>query len=115
MAFQSWYKIPISQTIGHKPGKLYPGVDECHNIVDVATEVNSDKLIPYFLTSCIKDLQSHRLPEKYWKFVSLIRNDLAQSLKDLKKGTQVDPNDYLDRICKNLKFENKAEFFFFHL
>ena len=85
-------------------------VDECHNIIDVATSVNSDKLIPFFLTSCIKDLQSHRLPEKYWKFVRLIRNDLAQSLKDLKKETRIDPNEYLGNICKSLKFKSKGEF-----
>ena len=85
-------------------------VDECHNIVNVATEVNSDKLIPYFLTSCIKDLQTHRLPEKYWKFARLIRNDLAQSLKDLKKETKVDPNEYLGNICKRLKIKSKNEF-----
>jgi len=86
-------------------------IDEAHNIIDVATEVNSDKLIPYFLTSCINDLQTHKLPEKYWKFVRLIKNDLAQKIKDLKKETRIDAREYLyNKICKPLKFKDKDEF-----
>ena len=88
-------------------------IDEAHNIIDVATEVNSDKLIPYFLTSCINDLQMYKLPEKYWKFVRLIRNDLAQKIKDLKQETKIEAKEYLDKVCKALKFTNKGEFIAF--
>lgn len=85
-------------------------IDECHNILDVATDVNSNKLIPYFLTTCIHDLQTYKLPEKYWKFVRLIKNDLAQKVKDLKKETKIDAKEYLSKICKALRFKDKDEF-----
>ncbi|MFW9824964.1 MAG: DEAD/DEAH box helicase, partial [Candidatus Thorarchaeota archaeon] len=37
-------------------------LDECHNIIDVATEVNSDRISPYSLRLCLKDLEMYRSP-----------------------------------------------------
>ena len=86
-------------------------VDECHNIIDIATEVNSDKLVPNFLTVCLNELRDYRLPDKYRQFVSFIKNHLNQKRKDLGIGDfEVNPNNFLSRIYKRLKLKNESEF-----
>ncbi len=86
-------------------------VDECHNIVNIATEVNSDKLVPNFLTVCLNELRSYRLPDKYRQFVSFIKSRLTQKRKDLGVGDfDVNPDELLSQIYKKLKLKNKSEF-----
>ena len=86
-------------------------VDECHNIVNIATEVNSGKLVPNFLTVCLNELRSYRLPQKYMHFVSYIKSILTQKRKDFGIGDfDVNPEELLCQIYKKLKLKNKSEF-----
>lgn len=85
-------------------------VDECHNIIDVATEVNSHKLIPYTLNLCLTDLYAYKLPEEYVRFVNSLKNHLAQKIRSLPVGdTKIDAKDFLEKICKKMNFHNTSE------
>ena len=48
-----------------KLNKIILVIDECHNIVDVATSVNSHKLIPSALTTCVSDMLALRMPDRF--------------------------------------------------
>jgi len=86
-------------------------IDECHNIVDVATEVNSDKLTPYFLKKCVDDLNVYRLPERYRQFVNFLKNHLNQKKIDIASGElAIDPEEFLTRLSKKLKLKNITQF-----
>ncbi|MFX0023555.1 MAG: DEAD/DEAH box helicase family protein, partial [Candidatus Hermodarchaeota archaeon] len=47
-------------------------IDECHNVVDMATKVKSHRLTLSFLKSCFQDLKKSVLPSQYSKFVSFL-------------------------------------------
>ena len=51
--------------LGAKLNKVILVIDECHNIVDVATSVNSYKLTPSALTTCVNDIQALKMPIKF--------------------------------------------------
>ena len=86
-------------------------IDECHNIIDVATQVNSEKLIPYFLTSCLNDMYDLRLSEKYVQFVNFLKNHLSQKIRDLRSGEYaINAAEFLSNLCKRLKLKNFSEF-----
>ena len=82
-------------------------LDECHNIIDIATEVNSDRLTPYSLKLCLKDLEMYRSPIIMQDFVKILLDHLNEKKLDLKLGEQeVDPNKYLKYIFEKLKFRD---------
>ena len=71
-------------------------VDEAHNIVDIATNVNSVKLTPGFLTNCVNTLQQSGVDEKYVQFARFLRNHLNQKKKDLSTGdTKIDAAKFI--------------------
>ncbi len=97
--------------LGVELNKCLVVVDECHNIIDVATEVNSSKLIPGFLTSCISDLITSGAHEKFRRFVDVLHNHLVQKRRDLALGeTEVDPSSFLRSLCKTLKLGSIKKF-----
>jgi len=94
-----------------KLSKIILVIDECHNIVDVATSVNSYKLTPSMLTTCISDIQSLKMPIKFRQFASYIKNQLNQKKRDSSQGEiEVLPDAVLDSILKRLKLKTKTAF-----
>jgi Rad3-related DNA helicase len=82
-------------------------LDECHNIIDLATEVNSERLTPYSLKLCLKDLEMYRSPDIMQDFVKLLLDNLNEKKHDLNIGDQeVDPNKYLKYIFEVLNFSD---------
>ncbi len=68
-------------------------IDECHNIIDVATEVNSLKITPYSLRLCLKDLEMYRSPILMQSFVKILLdqlNDKKNNLRVYEKAVQPD-------------------------
>ncbi len=55
-------------------------LDECHNVIDMATEINSDRITPYSLRICLKDLELFRSPSIMQKFVKILLNHLEKSM-----------------------------------
>ncbi|MFX1375474.1 MAG: helicase C-terminal domain-containing protein [Promethearchaeota archaeon] len=86
-------------------------LDECHNIIDVATEVNSVRLTPYSLRLCLKDLEIYRSPTKMQDFVSILLDHLNEKKKNANFGEEeIDPNLYLKFILEKLKCRDLNEF-----
>jgi DNA excision repair protein ERCC-2 len=86
-------------------------LDECHNIIDVATDVNSDRLTPYALRLCLKDLEMYRSPRTMQRFVRTLLDHLDEKKNGLKLGDQaLDPIKYLKFFFKELEIRDLNEF-----
>ncbi|MFW9783780.1 MAG: helicase C-terminal domain-containing protein [Candidatus Heimdallarchaeota archaeon] len=82
-------------------------LDECHNLIDVATEVNSEKLTPYSLRLCLKDLEMYRSPMIMQDLVKIVLDNLNKEKNGNRLGEKaVDPNVYLKKLIKNLGFKD---------
>lgn len=82
-------------------------LDECHNVIDVATDVNSDKISPYLLRLCLKDLEMYRSPILMQSFVKILL-DQFKNKKELLKVEEkpVKSGLYLELIYKKLGFKD---------
>ncbi len=86
-------------------------LDECHNIIDVATEVNSNRITPYSLRLCLKDLEMYRSPRSMQRFVSTLLDHFDEKKNKLYLGEQaLDPIQYLKLLFKELDFSDLNEF-----
>ncbi|MBY8989849.1 MAG: hypothetical protein KGD58_03765 [Candidatus Lokiarchaeota archaeon] len=86
-------------------------LDECHNVIDIATEVNSDRLTPYLLRLCLKDLEMYRAPNIMQEFTSLILDLLNDKKLNSNLGEEeLDPTKYLKYIIEKLNFRDLNEF-----
>jgi DNA excision repair protein ERCC-2 len=86
-------------------------LDECHNVIDIATEVNSDRLTPYSLKICLKDLEMYRSPMIMQDFVITLLDQLNEKKLNLKIGEQeVDPKKYLKMIFGKLNVRDLNSF-----
>ncbi|MFX1392299.1 MAG: helicase C-terminal domain-containing protein [Promethearchaeota archaeon] len=86
-------------------------IDECHNIIDVATEVNSERITPYSLKLCLKDLEMYQSPILMQSFVSILMEHLKnkkQTLRDEEKA--IAPHILLELLYKKLGFIDLNEF-----
>ena len=82
-------------------------LDECHNIIDVATDVNSDRLTPFSLRLCLKDLEMYRAPNNMQAFVKFLLDHLNEKRLNSNLGEEeLDPNKYLKYILEKLKFSD---------
>ena len=55
-------------------------IDECHNLIDVATEINSERISPYLLRLCLRDLELYSSPISLQNFVNLLLNHLEKKI-----------------------------------
>lgn len=86
-------------------------LDECHNVIDIATEVNSDRLTPYSLKLCLKDLEMYRSPIIMQDFVITLLDQLNEKKLNLIKGEQeIDPKTYLKNILEKLNIRDLNSF-----
>ena len=82
-------------------------LDECHNVIDVATEVNSKKITPYSLRLCLKDLEMYRSPILMQSFVNILLDHLNQKKKKLRVPEKaVNPENFLNGLLKKLGFHD---------
>jgi len=86
-------------------------IDECHNIIDVATEVNSQWISPYSLKICLRDLEMYNGPSKMQNFVNFMLNHLEKTKKNLSiQEKSIDPQKFLEKICLKLGFSDLNAF-----
>jgi len=85
-------------------------IDECHNVIDVATEVNSDRITPYTLRLCLKDLEIYRSPSIMQSFVKNLLNHLEKKRKNLISEKEIDAEKFLAQVYSSLRVENLNEF-----
>ena len=73
--------------------------DECHNLIDVATEVNSERIIPYHLANCITDLNYYKGQEIFKKLARSLQKTLNSQREKLKDGeTRIDSAYFLSNL-----------------
>jgi len=85
-------------------------IDECHNIIDVATDVNSERITPYSLRICLKDLEMYQSPILMQSFVNILYDHLNKKKEFLKTEEKVIvPDIFLEKIYKKLGFVDLNE------
>ncbi|MFX0049461.1 MAG: DEAD/DEAH box helicase family protein, partial [Candidatus Hermodarchaeota archaeon] len=86
-------------------------LDECHNVIDMATEVNSDRITPYLLRLCLKDLEIYRSPSIMQTFVKVLLNHLDKKKKNLNALEKaIDAEKLLTRLSSVMHFSNLNDF-----
>ncbi|TXT59156.1 MAG: ATP-dependent DNA helicase [Promethearchaeota archaeon] len=79
-------------------------IDECHNIIDVATEVNSKKLNPSFLTKTIEYMRESKFQDKFIRLPRLLRNYLEKKKRDNGAGEiPINPRELALKLAKALR------------
>ncbi|TXT58227.1 MAG: ATP-dependent DNA helicase [Promethearchaeota archaeon] len=86
-------------------------LDECHNIIDIATEVNSDRISPYSLKLCLKDLEIYDSPGKMQAFVNFLMRHLTDIKKNLRQNEkEINPISFLKLILERMGFDDLNSF-----
>lgn len=86
-------------------------IDECHNVIDVATEVNSQKITPYSLKLCLKDLEMYQAPMKMQAFANFLLDHLNNRKKTIKTEEKpINPALFLELVYKKLGFTDLTGF-----
>jgi len=89
-------------------------IDECHNILELSCEVNSNKLTPNLLTNCQSEIFTYGFPEIYTTFVSYLKNLLDYKKDKLIFGdtkiTRIKAKTILKNIYTKLKLRSIIEF-----
>ncbi len=86
-------------------------IDECHNLIDVATDLNSDRITPYLLRLCLRDLEMYRSSQEMQSFVRMLMNHLNNiktSLKQTEKG--IEPVKFITKMFSKLGKSDLTEF-----
>ena len=86
-------------------------LDECHNVIDMATEVNSERITPYLLRLCLKDLEIYRSPSIMQTFVKALLNHLDKKKKTLNTlEKEIDAEKLLTQLSSVMNFSNLNDF-----
>ena len=105
--FNPFIRDSFLEFIGQELQNCILVLDECHNIIDVATEVNSKKITPYSLRLCLKDLEMYRSPILMQSFVKILLDQLHEKKNNLRIGEKaIIPGKFLSVIHKKLGFHD---------
>ena len=86
-------------------------LDECHNVIDMATEVNSDRITPYSLRLCLKDLEIYRSTNNMQRFVKSLLNHLDKKKKNITDvEKEIDAEKFLAQVYTMMRFSNLNDF-----
>ena len=87
-------------------------IDECHNVVNLATKANSTKLDYSFIGSCIGQMRTEKLRKVYFKFALFLRNHLSQKKKEFSESGSynVNPQEFLKEILEKMNFRTLEDF-----
>ncbi|MFX1553090.1 MAG: helicase C-terminal domain-containing protein [Promethearchaeota archaeon] len=105
--FNPFIRESFLEFIGQELQKCILVIDECHNIIDVATEVNSKKITPYMLRLCLKDLEMYRSPILMQSFVKILLDHLNEEKKNIRiEEKAIKPDKLLEMLYKKLGFHD---------
>lgn len=86
-------------------------LDECHNVIDMATEINSDRITPYSLRICLKDLELFRSPSVMQRFVKVLLSHLEKKKKSISVvEIEIKAENFLLQVYSNLGLSNLNDF-----
>lgn len=86
-------------------------IDECHNLIDFATELNSDKITPYSLRLCLRDLEMYRSPQEMQSFIRMLMNNFERvkhSLRENEKG--IEPVKFITKLYTKMGKSDLTDF-----
>ncbi|UCD00770.1 MAG: hypothetical protein JSV23_07740 [Promethearchaeota archaeon] len=105
--FNPFIRESFLEFIGQKLQNCILVLDECHNVIDVATEVNSKKISPYSLRQCLKDLEMYRSPILMQSFVRILLDQLNKEKSKLRiEEKAIEPDKILEMLYKKLGFHD---------
>ncbi len=102
--FNPFIRDSFLKFIGQEISNCILVFDECHNIIDVATDVNSDKISPYLLKLCLKDLEMFQSPILMQSFVRILMDHLRKKKTRLNFEKEINPSILVELIYKKLGF-----------
>ena len=109
--FNPFIRETFLKFIGLELDKCILIIDECHNIIDVATDVNSDRITPYSLKLCLSDLEMYQSPILMESFVKILIDHLNKKKEVLREDEKpVAADMLLELIYKKLGFSDLNEF-----
>ena len=86
-------------------------LDECHNIIDMATEINSDSISPYSLRLCLRDLELYRSPIIMQNFTKILLNHLEKKKQQLTtEEKEIDASNFLFQVYTRLGLSDLNSF-----
>jgi DNA excision repair protein ERCC-2 len=86
-------------------------IDECHNIIDVATEINSMRITPYSLKLCLKDLEMYRSPPIMRDFIEFLLNHLNNKKAEIRyEEESINPSLMIKDINTEFTFSSLNDF-----
>ncbi len=101
--FNPYIRFNFLKFVGKELQECILVIDECHNLIDVATEINSERISPYLLRLCLRDLELYSSPISLQNFVNLLLNHLEKKGKTLGVDEkEIDPELFLKNINKSL-------------
>ncbi len=105
--FNPYIRDSFIQFLGKELANSILVIDECHNIIDVATEVNSDKISPYSLRLCRQDLEKYRANHEMQRFVNFLLDHLKKKQNTLQVGEKaIEPASFLSSLIKKLGYRD---------
>lgn len=105
--FNPFIRQSFMKFIGKELERSIIVIDECHNIIDVATEVNSFKISPYSLSLCQRDLENYRAPTHMQRFVNLLIEHLKKKKQTIHKVEKaIEPAKLLSTLIKKLGYSD---------
>ncbi|MFX1568788.1 MAG: helicase C-terminal domain-containing protein [Promethearchaeota archaeon] len=105
--FNPFIRESFLEFIGQELPNCILVIDECHNIIDVATEVNSQRITPYSLRFCLKDLEMYRSPVLMQSFVKILLDQLDENKKNLRVFEQeIQPDKQLQLLYRKLGIQD---------
>jgi len=105
--FNPYIRESFLEFIGQELQNCILVLDECHNLIDIATEINSKKITPYSLRISLKDLEMYRSPILMQNFVQLLLDHLKVKKNNLRvKEKAIEPDKFLISIYKKLGFSD---------
>ena len=101
--FNPYIRFNFLKFVGKELQECILVIDECHNLIDVATEINSERISPYLLRLCLRDLELYSSPISLQNFVNLLLNHIEKKSKTLDVDEkEIDPALFLKNINKSL-------------
>ena len=105
--FNPFIRDSFLEFIGQELQNCILVIDECHNIIDVATEVNSQRITPYLLRLCLKDLEMYRSPILMQSFVKILIDQLQDKKTKLRYQEEaVQPEQKLKLVYRKLGLQD---------
>ncbi|MFW9782380.1 MAG: helicase C-terminal domain-containing protein [Candidatus Heimdallarchaeota archaeon] len=101
--FNPFIRVNFLNFLGKELMNCILVIDECHNLIDVATEINSTQITPYLLRLALRDLELYNSPISLQSFVNFMLDHLEKVSKTLNNyEEEINPESFLQYLIKSL-------------